>query len=294
VSDEDVLHIKHLYKYKNIIQFKNDLDFILKKFLPISLNDFLNYLKNDKQLPKKAFLLTFDDGLRETYEIISPILLAKGIPATFFICSEFIDNKKLAYDHKASLITDKLKKKNNLIHIKNAKNILKYYGYQLTNNESILNLKYQNELIINEIANSISLDFEKYLIEKKPYLTSDQINDMIENGFSIGAHSIDHPLYSSLSLEQQLHQTISSITFIRKKFNLKYGVFAFPHNCYGVSNEFFIQIKKTGLIDAFFGTDGIARNKDEYLFQRFSMEMPLPVQKIISFQFARYVYKNFN
>lgn len=295
VSNEDIIHIKHLYPYKNISQFKKDLEFILKEYSPVSFNDLLMHLKNVKTLPKKAFLLTFDDGLRETYDVISPILMAKGIPAIFFICSGLIDNKKLAYDHKASLIINQLKKKNNLLLLKKTKNIMLSYGYALTDNDNcILNLSYQNEIILDHIAYSISLDYKNYLSDNKPYLTTDQINDLIKKGFSIGAHSVDHPLYSNLSLDQQLYQTVSSISFIREKFNLEYGAFAFPHNSCGVSKDFYMNIKKTGLIDVFFGTSGIVSEKNNYLFQRFSMEMPLEAQKIISFHFARSAYKRFH
>ncbi len=292
VSNEEILHIKHLYSYKNISQFKNDLDFILRTFSPISMNDFLKHLKNNQTLPKKAFLLTFDDGLRETYDIISPILLAKGIPATFFICSEFIDNRKLANDHKASLIIDRLKKKNNLMLLKTIKNVMRSYGYILTEDNQYI-LKYLNEDILNEIAYYTSFDFQNYLSDYKPYLSSEQIKDMIKKGFSIGAHSVDHPLYSNLPLDQQLFQTITSISFIREKFDLEYGVFAFPHNSYGVSNDFYNNVQKTGLIDAFFGTEGIMAENNKYLYQRFSMEIPLQAQKIITFQYARSAYKKY-
>src|SRR4030043_661872 len=109
VSDEDVPHIKHLYVYKNVKQFKDDLDFILKKFRPLGLSDLIEYLKNGQAPPDYSFLLTYDDGLKEAAEIIAPILLSKGVPGAFFVCSAFMDNKRLATNHKASLFVEWLK-----------------------------------------------------------------------------------------------------------------------------------------------------------------------------------------
>lgn len=83
VNDNEASHIKHLYGYKNIKQFKDDVDFLLKSYSPICLHDLLGNLKTGISLPKKAFLLTFDDGLREMHDVVAPILLEKGISAPF-------------------------------------------------------------------------------------------------------------------------------------------------------------------------------------------------------------------
>ena len=59
ISDEKVLHIYHLYKYKNKNQFIKDIDFIQKNYHPISLYDLLHSLRNGSTLTKNSFLLTF-------------------------------------------------------------------------------------------------------------------------------------------------------------------------------------------------------------------------------------------
>jgi len=110
VSNEDVLHVKHLYSYKNVNQFINDLDFIIKNYVPVTLNDVLDFIKNGRSFPRRSFLLTFDDGFREMYDVVAPILIRKGIPATFFINSGFIDNKELFYQHKASILKEHFQK----------------------------------------------------------------------------------------------------------------------------------------------------------------------------------------
>ena len=36
---------------------------------------------------------------------------------------------------------------------------------------------------------------------------SEQVIELLKLGHAVGAHSIDHPRYADLSLEEQLHQT---------------------------------------------------------------------------------------
>src|SRR5690348_781204 len=104
VSDEEVPHVSRLYSFRNVREFTRDLEVFLRFFRAISLQDLLSNLEGKNVLPRNSFLLTFDDGLKECYEVIAPILKKKGIPAVFFLCKAFVDNKAMAYDHKKCLL----------------------------------------------------------------------------------------------------------------------------------------------------------------------------------------------
>lgn len=293
VSDQEVLHIKHLYIYKNVRQFKDDLDFILRSFKPLSLLDFLDYLKTGQELPDKAFLLTVDDGLRETYDVMAPILLQKGVPAIFFVSSAFVDNENMAYDHKASLIIDQLRRARSpslgikIIEIVNKK------GISVDDIEgTVFGMGFDKSDVLDEIGYAASLDFRQYLKVNQPYLSSNHVTQLVRQGFAIGGHGIDHAMYSSLSLEQQIYQTRISMTFVRERFGLDYGAFAFPHGDHGVSGDFFREIRRAGLVDISFGNAGFLRETAQNHFQRFSLEKPiLPAEKILAFQFTRRIYR---
>ncbi len=48
-------------------------------------------------LPEKPVMLTFDDGYRDNYEHAFPLLRERGMTATFFVISDFIDDQQPAY-----------------------------------------------------------------------------------------------------------------------------------------------------------------------------------------------------
>ncbi len=293
INDEEVLHIKHLYVHKNVRQFKDDLDFLLERYSLVSLFDIMGFLKNGCSLPEKAFLLTFDDGFREMQDVVAPILLEKGVPATFFLNSDFIDNKKLCYLHKASLLVEKIHKGISPGIEGEIRGILVKMGLSFSElSEGILKVDYRRRDVLDRIAKVLIIDFQRYLNEKQPYLTSCQVRALIDQGFTIGAHSIDHPNYSTLSLAEQLEQTIMSIKHIREKFKLDYGAFAFPHNDNGVSREFFKKVKESSLIDITFGTGGMLDGGLQSHRQRISLENSLvPAREIIAWQYIRKLYK---
>jgi peptidoglycan/xylan/chitin deacetylase (PgdA/CDA1 family) len=269
------------------------LDFLLKHYLPLGLIEILDLRKDGRPLPEKGFFLTFDDGYREMSDIVAPILLKKGIGATFFVNSAFTDNKDLCYLNKASLIAEHLRKNRSSSLDERVCRILDTKGMGCDDAKSgVLSVQYAQRDILDEVAHELELDFTAYSSKSKPYLTSTQINKLIEDGFTIGAHSIDHPLYSTLSVDDQVYQTMESIKFVREAFDLSYGVFAFPHSDHNVSIEYFDRVSKSGLIDLSFGTAGLMDESAPNHLQRFSLERPIVAAKrIVAFQHARRVLK---
>jgi len=293
VSNSRVSHVVHLYKYKNVEQFKHDLDFLLKDYYPVGLVDLLDNLKEGRILQRKSMLLTFDDGFSEMYDVVMPILLNKGIPATFFINSAFIDNKELCYLNKASILAEQFDGSKSLKDENRIKQLFFSHTMSACDVRSgLLSIKYKDRAILDKIAELINIDFNDYLIRNKPYLTTNQIRYLLENGFTIGAHSIDHPLYSALPIQDQLHQTIESVKYIREKFLLNYGVFAFPLSDSKVSSNFFVELFNTDIVDLSFGNAGMIDDSFMLNYQRFSLEKPLlPAERIMAIHSARRVFR---
>ena len=289
VSDQDLWHIKHLYGYKSVRQFTDDLEFLLRYYAPIALPDLLDHVKRGRSLPSRAMLLTFDDGFREMHDVVAPILLAKGVSATFFVNSQFIDNAEACYLNKASLLIEHVRKmRSRSMNALLAKLLERHQVFADDVEIGIGSITYLQRGALDELVTAAELDVAGYLSRTRPYLTSAAIQGLIDRGFHIGAHSIDHPLYAALPLDDQISQTITSVTTMRTRFDLPYGVFAFPHSDRGVSQEYFRRVAATGLVDLSFGTGGMLGDSVRWNLQRFSLEKPLePAPRILAYHHAR-------
>jgi len=271
VSDRQLSHIKHLYRYRDSKTFTEDLGFLKKKYYPIGLREFLDSIKNNTKLPDNSVLLTFDDGFKEIYEIVAPIMADNKMTATIFLTKNFVDNKELGYDNKKSLLIERLSntinetEKAKIIKILASHDLLKG---QLT--ESVLDIPYMHRQRIDDISQVLNLNYSEFLKTNSPYLTSIQIKELIHQGFTIGGHSIDHPRFSELSIDDQIVQAKTSIDFVCNKYSLNYRVFAFPYNDFFVSRHFFDAI--SGNMDATFGTNGLMRDSAINNYQRISVE----------------------
>lgn len=289
VSDEEVLHTKHLYRHKGVLEFRQDIEFLLRHFKPISVSDLIEISRGEKRLSDRSFLLTFDDGFKDTCDHVVPILQKKGVPACFFIPSAFIDNKELSYDHKKSLLAEIVSDGISRRQESEINQVLASFGkYNNGVYESILSIGFTEKHYIDQLADIFGIDFHQYLQRTKPYLETGQISELIRLGFGIGAHSIDHPLYSQLTLEEQLGQTVESVKTIRETFGIKYGAFAFPHTDTGVKSQFFSSLNESGWVDISFGGRGFMKDEVRTHFQRLSFENPpLPAERLIKVESVR-------
>ncbi len=274
VSDNIPVHLKHLYTIRGINQFKKDLDFIMKYYQPINVFELINYVRTGRKPEKNVFFLSFDDGLSEFYNIAAPILTDKGIPCTCFLNSAFIDNKDLFFRYKASILAEIIKNTNIKSNLWNraekwfaVNNLsIKHYWREL------LNINYNNKGMLDELAGIMDFSFKDFLQEKKPYMTSRQIRELMKKGFTFGAHSIDHPEYRYIPLSEQIRQTLDSIEQVTGQFKLNYRVFSFPFTDYEVTGQFFGEVNKDNTIDFTAGCAGIKHDSIRNNIHRIPMD----------------------
>lgn len=74
--------------------FKDQM-FAMKKegWQTVSLEDFYQFMKSEKTLPEKSFLLTFDDGTKGSYYPVDPLLKSLNYRAVSFIITNNIKNE---------------------------------------------------------------------------------------------------------------------------------------------------------------------------------------------------------
>lgn len=289
VSDCQLPHISNIYRVKSVKEFEHDLDYLQKHFNPVGIEE----IAESKSSKKNSFLLSFDDALKQFKHIVAPILVKRGIPAVIFVNPDFAEGKTMFYRHKVSLILERLKKSLNsnihdelsgIVGLKPQENIAK----------SLLTLSYTDGYIIDRVAELLEIDFNDYLKNENPYLSSEELVSLKNQGFTIGAHSMDHPMYSDITPDQQLAQTIQSIQYICKVFQQDSCPFAFPFTDAGVKARFYERLESTlqGKFTYIFGGAGIKITPLDYLFERIPMEMSdLKASEIIKSEYLYYIGK---
>ena len=81
---------KHLHNTK----FEVFLKHLKQHYQIISLDDLVKALENNTALPRRAVVLTFDDGFLSNYTLAYPLLKQYQAPATIYLATEFVDEGK--------------------------------------------------------------------------------------------------------------------------------------------------------------------------------------------------------
>ena len=272
ISDEPLPHLSQLYQVSTISEFDRDLDFLLLNYKPASVEDVLRLAISGEKPVKNLFFPSFDDGLAECYHVVAPILKKKGIQAAFFINPEFVDNKMLFHRHKAGILLNHIKDgKFHSMLWKQAEQLLQG-SVNTTLPEFLKRAAFTNHSVLDQIAGILGIDFDQFLKQNQPYMTIQQIKELQNDGFLIGAHGADHREFFLSSEVEIMAQISDSMKFLIQEINPSIKTFAFPFTDFEVPDAVFENVRQANMWDISFGTAGI---KDETMhrhLQRIPME----------------------
>jgi peptidoglycan/xylan/chitin deacetylase (PgdA/CDA1 family) len=72
-------------------RFAGHLDYLINYMHPVSLEEVLYGIKGCRGLPRRAVLITFDDGDRSLLDVAMPMLRERGIPGVAFVIAGLLD-----------------------------------------------------------------------------------------------------------------------------------------------------------------------------------------------------------
>lgn len=288
VSDEDLPYIKHLYHYKNSADFRKDIEFLLAHYEPINLTHLSQIVEKNIQQEKPVFHLMFDDGLKEIYHVVRPILQEYNIPYSVAINSSFVNNRDFLFRFKASILVDAL------IQDKSKMDLLRNTIPALSNidiAEHILNINFNQKEKLNEYARKISLDLDESLRLYRPYLSSEEMKILQAEGVTFVAHSADHPRFENIDAQEQKKQISDSVNYLKVQWQVQDNYFAFPFSDQGAERPLFDWMYEEQDIRLSFGTAGLKNDSLPRHVQRIAMELSLSAQQIIQGEYQYYCAK---
>ena len=212
-----------IYKYrKKFISpeiFEQQLEYLKKEYTILPLEEALQRLRSGN-LPKNALSITFDDGYENNYLYAFPILKGLELPATFFVTTDFVFEKKplwvdrLEYASGAGDAPAAVKQKRD--------GELRAKFKKFSANEREERLRY---------LESKTRSLENFAADRRVYapLTTEQMSEMVEAGMQIGAHTKSHPILSYLSFDEARSENVSSKLMLEQHGFVISPVFAYPN-----------------------------------------------------------------
>jgi len=250
--------------------FVRQIEHFKKKFNFITVEQLIDGIYNQKRIPEKSILLTFDDGLKEHYTHVFPVLRDNCIQGLFFPTSKPIDEKIVLDVHKIHFIlaccNDKLDLVSDIYSLinqykkeHNLKSPEEYFAeLAIANRFDPKEIIFIKRILQRGLPSKIRSDiidqlFSKYVrIDEKSfaeqfYLEYSDISEMRSDGMYFGSHGHTHQWFSHMNNEERAQEIRNS-----KKFLLKINdasdhmIMCYPHGDY--NQDTIIDLRKEGFI----------------------------------------------
>jgi peptidoglycan/xylan/chitin deacetylase (PgdA/CDA1 family) len=224
----------------NQSDFDWQMAYVARHFEPVSCQQVVNAIEGGKPLPKRAMMVTFDDGYLDNYEVAFPILKKQGVPALFFVSTGYVGTDEifwfdqlvycLLHTQVAHFELDALNQTitpgpNRIERIAKAHQLLRLIKY-LPNTQRL-------EVLEQIKTRSQVTLLPEHRIQAQA-MTWAHIQEMAKAGMEFGSHSVTHPILATIhdpqklsfeleqsksDLEAHLGQPILSIAYPVGNFN---------------------------------------------------------------------------
>jgi len=264
----------------DVRSFEHQIDYLQRYHNIVTVEDCLEALRDQTELPPRPVLLTFDDGYVDHYDFVLPILTAKRLQGTFFVPARpvqervVLDVNKIHHilactDDPAKLL-ESLAKKMDACRERFGLETPEAYEAQVTDSSRfdpreviVIKRLLQRDLppearavltdeLFQEVVTSDEAAFAEML-----YLNEEQIGEMVSSGMRIGNHGYGHLWWTSLTGQERESEIRRGISFLdRWGQGMPQWILSYP---YGDCNDEVVElVRDEGCVLAFTSVPDLA------------------------------------
>lgn len=210
--------------------FERQMALIARTYLVLPVEELVERMTRGS-LPRRALAITFDDGYRDNLTHAAPILARYGLPATIFITSGFVGGGEVPWFDRVAL-TFKATRASEYLTPWGTTVTLNTPGERLVAVDRML--AYLKNLPDDERRRAVDRlqtglgDGEQDRL-KGWMLSWDDVHALAGLGFSVGAHTVSHPILSRVSRERARAEIEGSRSKIAAASGRTPRAFAYPN-----------------------------------------------------------------
>lgn len=176
-----------------VAEFDWQMTLLAREFTVLPLADAVARLATGT-LPARAACVTFDDGYRDNLTLAAPVLQRHGVPATFFVATDYLDGGAMWNDCLIEAVAGAPEGTLDLADL----DLPRFELTDTASRRACLNtlLPAVKHLEPARRADVVALVGERCRLSAPPQwmLTSPELRSLHRLGFEIGAHTCSHPI----------------------------------------------------------------------------------------------------
>jgi peptidoglycan/xylan/chitin deacetylase (PgdA/CDA1 family) len=232
---------------------RKQFEYLRRHFRVVPLSHLCERLESGRPLGRRSVALTIDDGRRNCYEFLFPLLKEFAMPATFFVVSSFIRREDWIWTDKVLWLSEQPSRSSELSEegIGGFFDLLNRMPPQRRNAR------------IHSIAAGMGISIPKDVPPKYAPCTWNELREMADSGLmEIGSHTATHPILATLTDEESWWELTVSRAQIEEGLGRNVSSFCFPNGKPGDYRATQVrQIRDAGYRCAVVASFGIAGNR---------------------------------
>lgn len=230
-------------------QFRWQMEYVRRHWTPITFDPVLAAIDERALLPRRALIVTFDDGFDDNYHYAFPILRELGIPATFFVATDYIDAASTFwFDRLAHLVYRAPHGVFALPELGLRLPLSDVPSRRLAADRVLAVFKAIGDSERRAWLDTIEARYGKYADPQAAALsaplTSVQIREMSRAGMEFGSHSASHPILAALEPAQLRRELIDSRAALETLTGKPVRVLSYPNGLAPDINDAVMQTAK--------------------------------------------------
>jgi peptidoglycan/xylan/chitin deacetylase (PgdA/CDA1 family) len=240
------------------------LRYLARNFKIVSLAAMVNRLAQHAAAAPNEIVLTFDDGLRNNFTVVYPVLRQLQVPATFFVCPELIGSGRWLWNHevRCRLQTLNLEALDDL-----RRRLLAPNSSAEGIVEWMKTLKFQQRRRVEELIQLATPHFRPAPEQTQAYDMMDwnELTALDPALITIGSHTLTHPILTTLTTEEINFELSESRRVLEQKLAREIPFFCYPNGSY---DKRVYQAAKSNYDAAVTTETGVLSRKDEFDIHR--------------------------
>jgi peptidoglycan/xylan/chitin deacetylase (PgdA/CDA1 family) len=179
-------------------------------------------------LPARSLCITFDDGYRNNAEVALPLLRARGLRATFFVSTGYLNGGRMFNDtviEAARRAPEQL----DLTDLGLGVHTLKDAVARRALADRVLNhVKYLEPEARMRVARAVA-ERAAAALPTDLMMTSGQVRELASAGMEIGAHTVSHPILARIPATDAEQEIAQSRDVLREMTGEPVTSFAYPN-----------------------------------------------------------------
>ncbi len=243
--------------------FDKHVRYLARHYTILSLEETVARLRSGDTLPRNAVAITFDDGYYDNYTAFQ-ILRAHGACATFFLTSECIDDREVFWVSEVRHLILRTRQLQLPLTVKT-----EAYAFALQTladreaavsqvTRLIKSCTIAERETVRRALRTALADVDKPFDGPQLMLSSDQVQEMLDGGMSMGGHTLTHPNLPSAGPADARYELLQCRLNLQQRFGIDAMAMAYPNggaNVY-VNDEVQRLARETGYDSAWTSSSG--------------------------------------